>query len=105
MGFDLIGLMEQLEQLRRCPQPLNQIHDEVMVEMPMVTQVGQVYLHLKSGIPVRVTGERVKCWNGDGYVWLYPIESLLDDNTSNVARADLGDHPLNAMEVLAWAAS
>ena len=88
------------------PLIVSQIHDEIVVEVnKMVTEVGQVYLHLKSGIPVRVTGPRVQVWNFEGYVWLYPIESLLDDETSRVPRADLGLHPLNGMEVLAWAAA
>ena len=83
---------------------VSQIHDEIVVEVPVMTQVGCYYLHKGRGHPVKVISGRNQVWTGDGYAWMYQVEDVVTGQEFNVQRRELAEE-LNEMEVIAWSVS
>jgi len=80
------------------------IHDEIVVGVPVITQVGCYYLHKGRGHPVKVISGRNQVWTDGDPAWLYQVEDVVTGQEFNVQRRELGEE-LNEMEVIAWAVS
>ena len=97
-------LAEHREKQRKNRYPIgHQIHDEIVIEAPVIAQVDHYYLHERRKVPVKIISKRRQIWAGNGYAWMYLAKNMCDGSTLNVEKKELSEE-LNEMEVLAWAA-